>query len=159
MQGNYLNNMKNKDVVEKLIEKNIRISIIESITGGLLAKLITDIPGSSKVFKEGYVTYSDDAKVDFGVDRGLIEKFGVVSKEVAFEMALKLFEKTDADICVSTTGNAGPTVCDNKPIGKVFIGISNKGSIRILECDFPGDRNNIREQIAEKVFNEIMLII
>lgn len=159
MQGNCLNNMKNKEVVEKLIEKGISISTIESITGGLLAKLITDIPGSSKVFSEGYVTYSINAKVSLGVDEKLIEKFGLVSKEVAFEMALKLFEKSSADICISTTGNAGPTVCDNKPVGKTFIGISNRGNIHIIECDFPGDRNNIREQIAEKVFNEIMLII
>lgn len=151
--------MKNKEVIEKLIEKNITISTIESITGGLLAKLITDIPGSSKVFGEGYITYSTDAKISLSVDENLIKKFGLVSKEVAFEMALKLFEKSNADICISTTGNAGPTVCDNNHVGKAFIGISNKGKIHIIECDFTGDRNTIREKIAEKVFEEILLIV
>lgn len=149
-----------KYVVKKLIEKKFSISTAESITGGLVAKLITDVPGSSEVFKEGFVVYSNESKISIlGVDTSLIEKYGVVSKEVAKDMAIKLKVLTGKDICISTTGNAGPTVCDDKPVGRVYIGINYFDKVTVYVCDFDGDRDFIRNESAKKVFSEIASLI
>ena len=145
-----------KDVVKKLIETKTTVSTAESITGGLISKLITDVPGSSTILKESFVVYSNEAKINvLGIDVGLIEKFGVVSEEVARDMVVKLKMLTGKDICISTTGNAGPTVCDNKPVGRVQVGINYLDDINVYECDFDCDRNAIREKTAEFIFNEI----
>lgn len=97
-------------IVDKLIKKNIIISVAESCTGGLLASKIVNVSGSSKVFKEGLVTYSNDAKIKYlGVLKETLNKEGAVSKEVAYEMAMGLAKVTSADIAVSITGIAGPT--------------------------------------------------
>lgn len=151
----FIINMYN--VIKSLIKSNITIATAESITGGLIVKTITDVPGSSAILKESYVVYSDEAKVNIlGVDEEIIEKNGVVSKEVAYDMVKKLYEKTKRDICISTTGNAGPDVCDNKPVGRVYIGICFKGDIKTYECDF-GDlgRAIVRVNTLEKVFRII----
>ena len=146
-----------KSVVEKLIEKKTTISVAESITGGLIAKLITDVPGSSSIFKEGFIVYSNEAKVNIlGVDAALIDTYGVVSREVAYDMCYKLKSLTSKDICISTTGNAGPTVCDDKPVGKVYVGINYLDDIKVYECNFTGDRNAIREETANFIFQKIL---
>lgn len=122
-----------KDVVKNLIDRELSIATAESITGGLIAKMITDVDGSSKILKESFVVYSNDSKVSIiGVDAGLIEKYGVVSKEVAKDMAVKLKMITGRDICISTTGNAGPTVCDDKPVGRVYVGVNYLDEVKVL---------------------------
>ena len=149
-----------KDIVEKLIEKQLSIATAESITGGMIAKMITDVPGSSAILKESFVTYAIEAKVNIlGVEKSIIDKFGVVSAEVAKAMAIKLKMLTGKDICISTTGNAGPTVCDDKPVGKVYVGINYLDEINVLELNLSGDRMSIREQTAEAVFSEIEKLI
>lgn len=145
------------NLIKNLIKNNITIATAESITGGLIAKTITDVPGSSAILKESFIVYSDEAKINFlGVNKDIIMKNGVVSKEVATEMVRRLYEITKRDICVSTTGNAGPDVCDNKPVGRVYIGIAYKGDIKTYECDF-GDsgRAIVRSNTLEKVFKLI----
>ena len=145
-----------REVVKKLIDRKLSISTAESITGGFISKLITDVPGSSEIFEEGFVTYSNDAKMTIlGVDPSLIDKYGVVSSEVAKDMVVKLKMLTGKDICISVTGNAGPAVCDNKPVGRVYIGINYLDDIKVYQCDFEGDREDIRNKTAEKVFDEI----
>ena len=149
-----------KNVVEKLIQTKTTISTAESITGGLIAKCITDVPGSSGILKESFVVYSNDSKINvLGVDAGLIKDHGVVSREVAYDMCLKLKMLTGEDICISTTGNAGPTVCDDKPVGRVYVGINYLDDINVYECNFTGDRNNIREETARFIFDKIAEII
>ena len=149
-----------KEIVEKLIEKQLSIATAESITGGMIAKMITDVPGSSAILKESFVTYAIEAKVNIlGVEKSIIDKFGVVSAEVAKAMAIKLKMLTGKDICISTTGNAGPTVCDDKPVGKVYVGINYLDEINLLELNLSGDRMSIREQTAEAVFFEIEKLI
>ena len=148
------------EVVQKLIDKKLSISTVESITGGLISKLITDVPGSSSILSESYVLYSNDSKVSvIGVDAGLIEKYGVVSKEVAKDMAVKLKMITGKDICISTTGNAGPDVCDNKPIGRVYVGINYLDEVSVYELNFNGDREKVRNETAEFIFNKIAELI
>ena len=128
------------DIVKKLIEQKLTIATAESITGGLVAKMITDVPGSSEILKESFVTYAIEAKINIlGVDKKIIDKYGVVSKEVAEDMAKKLKELTSRDICISTTGNAGPTVCDDKPVGRVYVGIYFKDDLKVYELNLSGE--------------------
>ena len=144
------------EVVKKLIDKKMSISTVESITGGLISKLITDVPGSSAILSESYVLYSNDSKVSvIGVDAGLIEKFGVVSKEVAKDMAVKLKMITGKDICISTTGNAGPDICDNKPIGRVYVGINFLDDVNVYELNIDGKRSEVRSKTAEFIFDKL----
>ena len=148
-----------KNVVEKLIKQKLTIATAESITGGLIAKMITDVPGSSEILKESFVTYAIEAKVNIlGVEKSIIDKFGVVSAEVAKDMSIKLKMLTGKDICISTTGNAGPTVCDDKPVGRVYVGINYLDEVKVLELNFTGTREEIREKAAEAVFDEILKI-
>lgn len=143
-------------VVKKLISTKTTISTAESITGGLISKIITDVPGSSDVLKESFVVYSNEAKITIlGVGVDLIEKYGVVSAEVAKDMCLKLKQLTGRDICISTTGNAGPTVCDNKPVGRVYVGINYLDEIKVHELNLVGNRNDIREKTAKFIFETI----
>ncbi len=144
------------EVIKKLIAKKISISTVESITGGLISKLVTDVPGSSSILSESYVLYSNDSKVSvLGVDAGLIEKYGVVSKEVAKDMVVKLKMISGKDICISTTGNAGPDVCDNKPVGRVYVGINFLDEVSVYELNIDGDREKVRNKTAEFIFNKI----
>lgn len=145
-----------QDIVKKLIEQKLSIATAESITGGLVAKMITDVPGSSEILKESFVTYAIEAKINIlGVDKNIIDKYGVVSKEVAEDMAKKLKELTGRDICISTTGNAGPTVCDDKPVGRVYVGIYYKDDLKVYELNLSGERKDIRQKTAEFIFEHI----
>jgi PncC family amidohydrolase len=149
-----------KDVVKNLIDRELTIATAESITGGLIAKMITDVDGSSKILKESFVVYSNDSKVSIiGVDAGLIEKYGVVSKEVAKDMAVKLKMITGRDICISTTGNAGPTVCDDKPVGRVYVGVNYLDEVKVYELNLDGTREDVRNKTAEFVFESIRSMI
>jgi PncC family amidohydrolase len=148
------------DVVKKMIERELTVSAAESITGGLISKMITDVDGSSKILKESFVVYSNDSKVSIlGVDAGLIDKYGVVSKEVAKDMAVKLKMTTGRDICISTTGNAGPTVCDDKPVGRVYVGINYLDEVKVHELNINGTREDVRNKTAEFIFENIGSII
>ena len=148
------------DIVKKMIERELTVSTAESITGGLIAKMITDVEGSSKILKESFIVYSNDSKVSvLGVDAGLIDEYGVVSKEVAKDMAVKLKMTTGRDICISTTGNAGPTVCDDKPVGRVYVGINYLDEVKVYELNIKGTREDVRNKTAEFVFENIGSII
>ncbi|MBO6119140.1 MAG: CinA family protein [Lachnospiraceae bacterium] len=145
-----------QETVKKLILRKLTISTAESITGGLISKMITDVSGSSEILKESYVVYSNDAKITIlGVDAGLIEKYGVVSREVAKDMAVKLKMITGKDICVSVTGNAGPNVCDDKPVGRVYVGIDFLDDVNVYELTLDGSREEIRDKTANFVFDKI----
>ena len=98
-------------VIGMLIERGITVSSAESCTGGNFAGLFTSIAGASRVFNRGYVTYSNEAKVeDLGVNEEVINKYGAVSTQVCREMAEAVYRKTNSDVCVSVTGVAGPSV-------------------------------------------------
>lgn len=141
-----------------LKEENQTISFAESITGGMLASLFISLPGSSEFIKESYVTYSDEAKVKvLGVSEDMIKKYGVVSKEVAMEMALGLSRISNADICVSTTGIAGPTgQSKDHPLGEVIFGIKTPKKLTAARFVFTGDRDTIRKKASAKA---IILLI
>jgi len=107
-----------------------RISVAESCTGGLVSAALTEIPGSSEIFESGYVTYSNDAKLDMlKVSPDVLETFGAVSIATAWSMAQGALEESGADIAVAITGVAGPDGgTDKKPVGTVVFARAEKGA-------------------------------
>lgn len=140
-----------------LIEKNVTLALAESCTGGLIASLLTEKPGISKVFQMGVVTYSNEAKSKLlNVKKDTLEKFGAVSSEVATEMCENLYKISQGDICISVTGIAGPQVeSSGKPVGLVYIGVHFLGKTEIYQCHFKGDRKIVQVKAANKVFHLI----
>ena len=130
----------------------------ESCTGGLIAKIMTDRAGSSVVFERGFVTYSNDAKMELlGVPSQTLDFYGAVSEQTAQEMAKGALKNSKADIAVSVTGIAGPAGgTAEKPLGLVFIGIATKDHLGSFECHFEGSREDIREQSAEKALTLLL---
>ena len=131
-------------------EKNRSLGSVESFTGGLFAASITKIPGASKFFKGALVTYATEEKNRFlGISYQDIDKYGVVSKEVAAAMSGNGRSLLDVNYCVSFTGNAGPEAMENKPVGEVYIGVSAYELTRVYEFHFQGDRESIQNQAIE----------
>lgn len=133
-------------VAKKLISKNLTISTAESCTGGMLASTLINYPGISKVFLEGAVTYSNEAKIKrLGVKKETLDKYGAVSEETAREMALGIAKTSETNIGLSTTGLAGPDGgTKEKPVGLVYIGLSINGEVRVKKLNLQGDRQKIR---------------
>ncbi len=134
---------------ERLSDLGRSVATVESCTGGGVARVITDIPGSSGWFERGFVTYSNDAKVEMvGVERALIESCGAVSAEVAAAMAEGGIRFSEADYCVAVTGVAGPDGgTADKPVGTVCFAWA--GLDRDTRCErvrFDGGRRAVREQ-------------
>jgi nicotinamide-nucleotide amidase len=129
-----------------LIDAGKTLALAESCTGGLIGMRLTEVPGSSKYFLEGAVTYSNDAKVrTLGVPRELLEAHGAVSAETAEAMALGIRERAGSDYGLSVTGIAGPDGgSDEKPVGTVFIGYADDSGAGSIRLTLPGDRYLIR---------------
>lgn len=132
-----------------LLEKGLKLSVVESCTGGLIGKMVTDKPGSSSWFWGGYITYDNSAKIDLGVPASIIEKYGAVSRETVGSMAEAGLKKSGAGICVSVSGIAGPDGGSfEKPAGTVWIGVK-KETISSFRFLFSGSRAEIREKAAQ----------
>ena len=127
------------------------VTTAESCTGGLLAKMLTDVSGSSAYFKTGFVTYSNDAKTKLlGVDPKLIALHGAVSNEVAREMAVAALQRASADFALAISGVAGPTGgTPEKPVGMVCIALAHDDAVQSRTFNFPGDREMIRDRSAK----------
>jgi len=131
-------------VVKKLIKKDITLAIAESCTGGLLAQRITNVPGSSKVFRGGFVPYSGWAKKALGVPP-YIFNIGEVSLEMAENLASLARKKLSSSIGIGVTGNAGPTAGDlDKSIGYVCIALAKEDRCISREFQLEGDRYRVR---------------
>lgn len=137
-------------VARMLIDNNMTISTAESCTGGLLAAKLINYPGISKVFMEGAITYSNEAKLSrLKVKKETLERYGAVSSEVAAEMALGIAKTSNTRIGISTTGIAGPDGgSEEKPVGLVYIGLCIDGNVKTTRYNFSGDRQKIRERAA-----------
>ncbi len=145
-------------VARLLVEHGKTIATAESCTGGLLAKRLTDIPGSSAYFLRGYVTYADGAKVDLlAVPADLVSKHGAVSEPVARAMALGCRRAAESDLAISITGIAGPTggSSPEKPIGLVYIGIAHATGVETLRvlCGDHLTREEIRDRSCKTALN------
>ena len=127
-------------------EKGLTLGSVESMTGGLFAAKFTEIPGSSAVFKGSIVTYATEEKINIvGVKKETIEKFGVVSEQVAIEMAELGRKLLNVEVCVSVTGNAGPTAePGEKPVGCFFVAVSSKKGTFVQEYFLSQKRNMVR---------------
>lgn len=134
-----------KDVIGELLKKKkLTVSTAESLTGGELANMLTDIPGSSLYFKGGEIVYSNEAKMKLGVKKETIERFGAVSHECAKELAESVRKKFGTHIGISTTGVAGPDPLEGKNPGLFFIGISTENSTESYEFMFNIGRKYIK---------------
>ena len=147
---------------ELLIAKGLTISVADSCTGGSLSGAITSIPGASSYFDCGYVTYSNQSKVDMlGVDIQTIKTYGAVSEEVALEMVIGVATMSHSDIAVSITGGAGPKGgTKKKPVGLVYIGIKRGNKIIIRKNLFKNkNRNSIQKSTVDQAHKMILNII
>jgi PncC family amidohydrolase len=150
-----------KKILNKLIMNNISVSTAESCTGGLLAYNFVKNKDSSKIFKGGYITYSNEMKIkELKVKRISLKKNGAVSYKVAEEMIDGLYKKNKTKICISTTGIAGPGgSTKNKPIGLIYIGIRiNKKNI-IIKKKFKGTRIEIQKKCVNFILKYLDKLI
>ncbi|MFC1569222.1 competence/damage-inducible protein A [bacterium] len=125
-----------------LLKRNWSIAVAESCTGGLISHLLTNIPGSSSYFERGYVTYSNQSKIDLlQVPESIIQKHGAVSSETALAMAEGILKVSNVDVGLSITGIAGPTGgTREKPVGLVYIGYADKNQTAVEKYIFTQDR-------------------
>jgi nicotinamide-nucleotide amidase len=137
-------------VAELFRESCLTLSLAESCSGGLIAKRITDIPGSSRYFREGVVTYSNDSKIRLlGVSDELLDSCGAVSSECAAAMATGVQLASGSDLGLAVTGIAGPDGgSEEKPVGTVFISLASPDGCRTERFQFAGNRDEIRGRTA-----------
>ena len=135
-----------KKITRILIHKNMSVTTAESCTGGLVAGTLVNADGISEVFKEGYITYSNEAKNKLlGVSEETLATYGAVSRQTAAEMAEGAARAAGADASVVTTGIAGPGGgTEEKPVGLVYIGCYVKGRTIVKRCFYGGDRQAVR---------------
>ncbi len=150
-----------QNLVERLTEKNLTLGSVESFTGGLFAKTITDISGASNTFKGALVTYSKELKENLlKIPADYIAEHGVVSYEVCQQMAIKGQKVLGVDVCVAFTGNAGPEVSeDGGEVGEIYIAIVYKGHIWPIPLHLNLGREKNREYAVEAAINALLSII
>ena len=150
-------------IVEKvnsyLRERGLTLGSVESFTGGLFAQQITSVGGASKFYKGGYITYATEEKVNLLlIPQSEVDKYGVVSKEIAYHMANNARQLLKVDVCVSFTGNAGPEAMEGKPVGEVHIGIATKESAQVYSLLLKGNRNEIQAQAVDFALEKLLKI-
>lgn len=134
------------DVLASLGRSGRSLAVAESLTGGLLAATLVDVPGASTVFRGGVVAYATDLKAELlGVEAALLESRGAVDPEVAAQMAAGVRERLGADVGVSTTGVAGPDPQDGQQPGTVYVAVDVRGGpTQVRALVLPGDRAGVR---------------
>ncbi|WP_010250742.1 competence/damage-inducible protein A [Myroides injenensis] len=149
-------------VIKELQNQNKTISFAESCTGGRFSVMFNSLPGSSSYFKGGIIPYASQAKIDvLGVDEKLIEKYSVVSEQVAIEMARVARDKFKSDYAISTTGNAGPTKGDSEEdLGTVYIGIASSEGVYAKKFSLGQPREKVINGAISKglelIYNDIL---
>ena len=149
-------------IVNLLKKKRLKISFAESCTGGLLSSTITSVSGSSKIFEMGLVTYSNKAKtILLKVPKKIIKKYGAVSIQCCLTMVNNLSKISKSQICVSTTGIAGPSGgSKKKPVGLVYIGIKVGKKVIVNKCNFKNKgRSFIQKETVKKILSLLLKLI
>lgn len=148
-------------VADLLLLAGLTLSVAESCTGGLVSHRITRVPGSSRYFTGGAVTYANALKKEMlGVDEGLLTSFGAVSRQTAEAMAAGVRQHCDTDIGMSITGIAGPDGgTDDKPVGTVFISICSAAKSRVEKLQLTGSRHRIQAMAAHNALNMLRLFL
>ncbi len=150
-----------KSLIRILTKKKLKISFVESCTGGMLASTITSISGASKVFNLGLVTYSNQAKIKvLKVNKNIITKYGAVSNECCYTMVKNLSKISKANINISITGIAGPKGgTKKKPVGLVYIGVEKDNKIQVNKYFFKSKkRTSIQRATVKKALDLILRI-
>ncbi|EJU01097.1 hypothetical protein DACRYDRAFT_33139, partial [Dacryopinax primogenitus] len=144
-------------VLGLLKQQGRTLAAAESLTGGLIASSITDIPGASEQFVGGVVTYSSEAKYTIGVPRPTVEDHGVVSPQTAGAMASAIKKLFGADFGVGVTGVAGPAEHGGRTVGTVFVGVDGPNGVVVEEggevCLEKGDRREVKAAAAAAALN------
>ena len=150
-----------QNLVDLLKAEKLTIATAESCTGGLIAKLITDVPGASDVFIGGVVSYSNAMKVKLlGVKSETLDRFGSVSENTVSEMLDGILNQTGADLGIAVSGIAGPSGgTREKPVGTVYIGVAFHGQQIITQYFFQGSREDVRMASAKEGAELIVKII
>lgn len=146
-------------IVDRLTRRVETLAVAESCTGGHLAHLVTSQAGASKVFLEGIVTYSNEAKVRLGVCGDLLREKGAVSSEVAMEMAKACRLRAESTFGLATTGFAGPTAGPEAAVGTAYVALDCEGG-SYVECirDPRGDRQAFMEIVAQKALRLLLFM-
>ncbi|PHU41480.1 damage-inducible protein CinA [Pseudobutyrivibrio ruminis] len=139
-------------VIDRLASKNMTVATAESCTGGLIASSIVDIAGASDCFNEGYITYSNEAKMrNLSVKESTLMQYGAVSTQTAKEMAMGVRKKARADFGIASTGIAGPGGgSPEKPVGLVYIACAYNDKCQVRQLNLSGDRSQVRHQAADE---------
>jgi nicotinamide-nucleotide amidase len=151
-----------KKLGARLLMKDIRLATAESCTGGWIAKVLTDIAGSSDWFECAIVSYSNEAKKHFlKVPDGILLDHGAVSENTVLAMQQGIFMETRADAGISVSGIAGPGGgSEEKPVGTVWIAVSLRGQmVHTQRFLFEGDRNQVRLQAVEAALRSLLELI
>ena len=133
------------DLVARLTSAGQTVAVAESLTGGLVAAALTDIPGASVVVRGGVLAYATDLKAQvLGVDKALLARAGAVDADVAEQMASGVRSLMGATYGLATTGVAGPDQVEGKPVGTVFVAVVGPGTSRVQALSLSGDRREVR---------------
>ncbi len=133
------------DLVARLTAAGQTVAVAESLTGGLVAAALTDIPGASVVVRGGVLAYATDLKAQvLGVDKALLARAGAVDADVAEQMASGVRSLMGATYGLATTGVAGPDQVEGKPVGTVFVAVVGPGTSRVQALSLSGDRREVR---------------
>ena len=151
----------NSEGINKLFrEKGRTLGSVESFTGGMFAKEITSVSGASHFFKGALVTYATEEKNRLlGISYRDIDEFGVVSKEVAAQMASNGKKLLNVDYCVSFTGNAGPSAMEGKPVGEIHIGVAFLDAAQVHSFNLEGSREEIQQKAIKIAFELLETLI
>ena len=147
-----------KKIINLSIKRKIKISVAESCTGGLLSSKITSVSGSSKIFKLGLITYSNESKIKLlRIPKKLLKKYGAVSEQVCRAMVINVSKISKSKISIAITGIAGPKGGNKKkPVGLVFVGLKKGNKTTVLKYLF---RNKGRIYIQKKTVNKCLNLI
>ena len=139
-------------IVDRLASMNMTVATAESCTGGLIASSIVDIAGASDCFNEGYITYSNEAKMrNLSVKESTLMQYGAVSTQTAKEMAMGVRKKAHADFGIASTGIAGPGGgSPEKPVGLVYIACAYDDKCQVRQLNLSGDRSQVRHQAVDE---------
>ena len=147
------------ELKEEFVSRGKTLGCIESFTGGLFAKEITAVSGASKFYKGGYITYATEEKVNLlKIPQEEVDRYGVVSKEIAYHMANHARQLLNVDVCVSFTGNAGPEAMEGKPVGEVHMCVATQISAQVYSLQLEGTREEIQKQAVEFIFKKLLEI-
>ena len=148
------------ELIALLAARRQSIAVAESLTGGLLAAALTDVPGASAVFRGGVVAYATELKaVLLGVDRALLAAQGAVSAEVAGAMAGGVADRLGATVGAATTGVAGPDPAEGKPAGTVYIAASAGPQTLVRRLALSGSRAAIRAATVREALALVLVIV